>query len=107
MAALGFQPVMPESGWANFKEAAEPMKQSSLYNALVFALVLAAGLAIVAQKAHPREEGKGEARHCREVRSGQGGGVDGAELGEGGEGLPGVPGRPPPAQEKNRASGRG
>lgn len=47
MAALGFQPVMPESGWANFKEAAEPMKQSSLYNALVFALVLAAGLAIV------------------------------------------------------------
>ena len=45
--AMGYRAVMPESGWSNFVEATGPILRSSLYNALVFAAVLTAGLAIV------------------------------------------------------------
>ena len=48
LEALGFQAEMVESGWDNFQAAAVPMGRSSLYNAVIFTVVLVVTLALVA-----------------------------------------------------------
>lgn len=48
LEALGFRAEMVESGWDNFQAAAVPMSRSSLYNAVIFTVVLAVTLALAA-----------------------------------------------------------
>lgn len=48
LAELGFRAVFLENGWNNFKTAEDSMQRSSLYGALVFAVVLTVALCLTA-----------------------------------------------------------
>lgn len=47
LGTLGFRTVMVENGWSDFQAAAVPMRRSSLYNAVIFTVVLVAALVLV------------------------------------------------------------
>lgn len=48
LAALGFAVDMTENGWESFQTAARPMRESSLYNAVVFSVVMLVTLGLAA-----------------------------------------------------------
>ncbi|MCI8681298.1 MAG: hypothetical protein HFF81_11025, partial [Oscillospiraceae bacterium] len=48
LAELGFKPQMEESGWESFQGAAGPLRESSLYNVVIFSAVLLAALGMAA-----------------------------------------------------------
>ena len=47
LAELGFVPIMEENGWESFQSAAQPMRESSLYNLIIYATVLLATLGLI------------------------------------------------------------
>jgi len=48
LEAMGFRAAMVENGWDNFQAAAVPMGRSSLYNAMIFTVLLVMTLTLVA-----------------------------------------------------------
>lgn len=46
LSELGFKPELLESGWVSFQSAAQPMRESSFYNVVVFSAVLLAALGL-------------------------------------------------------------
>ncbi len=48
LADMGLQASMRDSGWDTFQQAVQPMLRSSLYNLVIFALVLLTALCLVA-----------------------------------------------------------
>ena len=47
LGQLGVQAALPETGWADFQAAAQPMRRSSLYNALIFTGVLLSAVCLI------------------------------------------------------------
>lgn len=47
LASYGVQPVMIESGWANFQAATTPMRQSALFNVISFSVLLLVTLSLI------------------------------------------------------------